>query len=105
MKKCLIALAAANPYQMDGKSVLSAKGKRMSKRKQKRKVNHLFAKLIVCYCVVCGTAAVAYCLRAQANGMDMATILGVTLGFFGGELMMLCLKTIFGKEKSDEITV
>lgn len=41
----------------------------MSKRKQKRKVNHLFAKLIVCYCVVCGTAAVAYCIRAQANGL------------------------------------
>ena len=77
----------------------------MSKRKKKRKISHLFAKLIVCYCVVCGTAAVAYCLRAQAHGMDMATILGVTLGFFGGELMLLCLKTIFGKEKSDEITV
>lgn len=32
----------------------------------------------------------------------MAEVLAIILGFFGGELLMLCLKTILKKESEDE---
>lgn len=62
------------------------------------KVPHLFAKVTIIYCIICATLASAYALRAQAAGMSMAEVLAIVLGFFGGELMLLCLKTILKKE-------
>ena len=66
-------------------------------------VPHLFGKLIVLWCVGFGTAASVYALRILSRtGHDSAGVLAVILGFFGGELLVLCLKTILsGKEKSD----
>lgn len=66
-------------------------------------VPHLFGKLIVLWCVGFGTAASVYALRILSRtGHDSAGLLAVILGFFGGELLVLCLKTILsGKEKSD----
>ena len=59
---------------------------------------HLFAKATIIYCIICATLASAYAMRAQARGMSMEGVLGIVLGFFGGELLLLCLKTILKKE-------
>lgn len=67
-------------------------------------VPHLFAKCMVLWCVACGTAACAWSLRILSHtGHDPAALLGVILAFFGGELLLMCLKTVLkGKEKNDE---
>lgn len=70
-----------------------------------REVPHLFAKGMVLWCVLCGTAASAYAMRIMSRtGHDPAALLGVILAFFGGELMLVCLKTVLknGKEDSHE---
>lgn len=66
-----------------------------------RAINHLFAKLMVLWCVACGTAASAWSLRILSHtGHDPAALLGVILAFFGGELLLMCLKTVLnGKKK------
>lgn len=66
-----------------------------------REIPHLFGKVIVLWCVGFGTAASVYALRILSRtGHDSAPVLGVILGFFGGELMALCLKTILGNRKN-----
>lgn len=69
-----------------------------------REVPHLFAKGMVLWCVLCGTAASAYAMRIMSRtGHDPAALLGVILAFFGGELLLMCLKTVLGeKEKPPE---
>lgn len=66
---------------------------------------HLFGKVIVFWCIAVGTGASAWALRILSHtGHDASTLLGVILAFFGGELMVLCLKTVLKKEsvsKSD----
>lgn len=65
-----------------------------------RAVPHLFAKCIIIHCVICGTLACAYALRILSRtGQDPAALLGVILAFFGGELLLLCLRTVL-QEKS-----
>ncbi len=62
-------------------------------------IPHLFGKLMVLWCVLYGTAASAYALRILSRtGNDPAALLGVILGFFGGELLILCLKKILGEK-------
>ncbi len=67
-----------------------------------RAINHLFAKAMVLWCVICGTVASAYALRILSRtGHDPAALLGVILAFFGGELLLMCLKTVLSeKDKS-----
>ncbi len=63
-------------------------------------VPHLFAKCMVLWCVACGTAASIYALRILSRtGHDPAALLGVILAFFGGELLLMCLKTILNEKK------
>ena len=65
-------------------------------------VPHLFAKLMVLHCVACGTLASFYALRILSRtGHDAAGILAVILGFFGGELLLLCLKKILAEPRQD----
>ena len=65
-----------------------------------RAINHLFAKGMVLWCVICGTAASAYAMRILSRtGHDPAALLGVILAFFGGELLLMCLKTVLGEKK------
>ena len=66
-------------------------------------IPHLFGKLIVIWCIAVGTGASAWALRILSRtGHDSAPVLGVILAFFGGELMVLCLKTILkDKNKTD----
>ena len=67
-----------------------------------KNIPHLFGKLMVLWCVGFGTAASAYSLRILARtGHDPAALLGVILGFFGGELLFMCLRTILKKKEND----
>lgn len=62
------------------------------------KIPHLFAKVTIAYCVTAATGASWYALRIMSRtGNDPAALLGVILGFFGGELLLLCLKTVLKK--------
>jgi len=68
-----------------------------------RAVPHLFAKCMVVWCVACGTAACACALRIMSRtGQDPAALLGVILAFFGGELLLMCLKTILNEKRKDD---
>ena len=70
-----------------------------------RAIPHLFAKGMVLWCVICGTAASAYAMRIMSRTeKDPAALLGVILAFFGGELLLMCLKTVLsgaGTKKED----
>lgn len=67
-----------------------------------RGINHLFAKGMVLWCVICGTVASAYAMRILSRtGHDPAALLGVILAFFGGELLLMCLKTVLRNGKDD----
>lgn len=66
-------------------------------------IPHLFGKIIVFWCIGFATAASVYALRILSRtGHDSAALLGVILAFFGGELMILCLRTILKKDKENE---
>jgi len=68
-----------------------------------RAIPHLFAKCMVLWCVICGTAASAYAMRILSRtGHDPAALLGVILAFFGGELLLMCLKTVLKNGKDDK---
>lgn len=69
-----------------------------------RAVPHLFAKLTVIYCIAFSSITSLWALRILSNtGHDPATLLGIILGFFGGELLLLCLKTILKKGDSNNV--
>lgn len=64
-------------------------------------IPHLFGKVVVLWCITFGTCASALALRILSHtGHDPAVLLGVILGFFGGELLILCLKTILKRENA-----
>ena len=64
-----------------------------------RAIPHLFAKITVVYCVVFASGASLGALRILSRtGNDPASLLAIILGFFGGELLLLCLKTILEKK-------
>lgn len=65
-------------------------------------IPHLFSKAVVLWCVGFGTAASLYALRILSRtGQDSAALLGVILAFFGGELMVLCLKTVLNRKERE----
>lgn len=66
-----------------------------------RNVPHLFAKATVGYCIAFASGASIYALRILSRtGNDPAALLGIILGFFGGELLLLCLKTVLSEKKT-----
>lgn len=68
-----------------------------------RAIPHLFSKVVVFLCISVGTAASFYALRILSRtGQDATALLGVILAFFGGELMVLCLKTILKDKKEKD---
>ena len=82
---------------MSGKRTLSRTITRL--RKWLGGIPHLFGKLVVIHCVACGTAFSYYALRILSRtGHDPAALLGVILAFFGGELLILCLKKVLGEK-------
>ena len=71
--------------------------------KKRITIPHLFSKIVVLWCVTVATAASYYALRILSHtGHDSAALLGVILAFFGGELLVLCLRTILKKDKEKE---
>jgi len=83
------------------------KGKRIKKRPSRfsklarriAKTPHLYAKATIAYCIAFATFASYYSLRIMSRtGADPSGLLGVILGFFGGELLLLLLKTVLKKE-------
>lgn len=67
-----------------------------------RATPHLFAKVTVVYCVAFASGSSLWALRILSRtGHDSAPLLGVILAFFGGELLLLCLKTILCKGKDN----
>ena len=67
-------------------------------KKEKKPISHLFGKITVIWCVFFGTVTSVWALRILSRtGHDPAALLGVILAFFGGELTVLCLKTILTK--------
>ena len=48
------------------------------------------------------TLASLYALYKQGQGFAMPEVLAIVLAFFGGELLLLCLKTILKKEDTDD---
>lgn len=69
-----------------------------------RAVPHLFAKVTVIYCIAFASGASLWALRILSHtGHDPAALLGIILGFFGGELLLLCLKTILKKGDSNNV--
>lgn len=63
---------------------------------------HFFAKLTVIYCIVFASFASVYSLWKQSIGMSMEGVLAIILGFFGGELLLLCLKTVLKREPKEK---
>ena len=60
-----------------------------------RAIPHLFAKITVLYCVAFASGASVWALRILSRtGHDPANLLAIILGFFGGELLIMGLKTI-----------
>lgn len=75
----------------------------MTGKRLKEKTPHFFAKCIVVFCVIFG--AVCSCcslLILYKTGSDPSSLLAVILGFFGGELLLLCLKTVLKKEGKND---
>lgn len=67
-------------------------------------ISHLFAKIMVLWCVICGTGACGWSLRILSRtGHDPAALLGVILAFFGGELLLMCLKTVLKNNGKDDL--
>ena len=63
-----------------------------------RAIPHLFAKMTVLYCVAFASGASVWALRILSRtGHDPANLLAIILGFFGGELLIMGLKTITEK--------
>lgn len=71
---------------------------------KKGTIPHLFSKLIVWWCVLFGTGACFYALRIESRtDKSPAGTLGVVLAFLGGELMLLCLRTIINDAKKKNV--
>ena len=81
-------------HEKKGPSVLARLAHRLGK------IPHFYAKATIAYCIAVATGASWYSLRIMARtGHDPAALLGVILGFFGGELLLLLLKTVLKKDK------
>jgi len=64
-----------------------------------KKTPRLFSKLIVVWCIICGTTfSVVSLLMLYSTGLDASNLLIPILGFFGGELALLFGKTAIGSK-------
>lgn len=71
------------------------------------RIPHLFGKLMVIVCVLCGICFSAWALRIRSRtGHDPAALLGIVLAFFGGELALMFGKNAISetKRKNKEVS-
>lgn len=67
-----------------------------------RNTPHLFSKLVVAYCIAFASGMTMWAFRILSRtGHDPSALLGIVLGFFGGELLLICLKTILKKDREE----
>ena len=77
---------------------MSGKRERPGLPERIRAIPHRFAKMSVIYCVAFASGASIWALRILSRtGHDPANLLAIILGFFGGELLIMGLKTITEK--------
>lgn len=70
--------------------------------KKKNKIPHLFGKVMVVWCVLCGTIFSFLAMRVLSRtGNDPAALLGVVLAFFGGELALMFGRDALSNKKED----
>lgn len=63
-------------------------------------IPHLFSKAMVVGCVACGAGCCLWAFRILSRtGHDPAALLGVSLAFFGGELVIMFAKTALCDKK------
>ena len=71
--------------------------------KKKNKIPHLFGKVMVVWCVLCGTIFSLLAMRILSRtGNDPAALLGVVLAFFGGELALMFGRDALSNKKEDD---
>lgn len=64
-------------------------------------VPHLFGKIMVIVCIVGGSGSIAWSFRILSRtDNDPAAVLGLALGFFGGELLTMARKAV-GKKQTE----
>lgn len=65
---------------------------------------HLFGKMMVVWCIACGTVFSYYALRIMSHtGQDASKLLGVILAFFGGELALMFGKNALAGKKDKSV--
>jgi hypothetical protein len=65
-----------------------------------KKIPRLFSKVIVVWCIICGTTfSVLSLLMLYSTGLDASNLLMPILAFFGGELALLFGKSAIGSKK------
>lgn len=70
--------------------------------KKKNRIPHLFGKVMVVWCVLCGTIFSFLAMRILSRtGNDPAALLGVVLAFFGGELALMFGRDALSNKKED----
>ena len=72
--------------------------------KKRKKIPHLFGKVMVVWCVLGGSVLSYYAFRILSHtGHDPSALLGVALAFFGGELaLMFGRNALQGRNKGDD---
>ena len=66
-----------------------------------KKIPRLFSKVIVVWCIICGTVLSVMSLRMFfSTGLDASNLLIPILAFFGGELALLFGKSAIGSKNS-----
>lgn len=64
-------------------------------------VPHLFGKIMVIVCITGGSGSIAWSFRILSRtDNDPAAVLGLALGFFGGELLTMARKAA-GKKQTE----
>lgn len=71
-------------------------------RKYADSVPHLFAKCIVLYCILFFSAVTTYALWGTfRTGIQVTDVVAIAAGVFGGELVVLCLRTVLSEKKKN----
>lgn len=63
-----------------------------------------FSKIIVVFCLIYSVRIIEWAMRQfEETQMEATTLITVSIGLFGGELLLLCLKRVFSKNDKKEL--
>lgn len=75
---------------------------KLFKNLKKENNKGLFSKFIVIFCIVEMLCMQWWAMKiVQAQSMEVTGLITANHGVFGGELLLLCLKRIFAKSKTE----